>query len=299
MASLKDIRNRMGSVKSTKKITSAMKMIAAAKLRRAQNKVAASLPYADMMSDMIKSLKDRAVEGEQLPTLLTGTGEDKYHVYVVITSDRGLCGSFNASVCRYALRMIQKLDDGKRDFKIVCIGRKARDFFHSSKFRDHILETYLNRNRPSFMYADRIGERILEEFNQGKMDFCTVVYNKFISAISQKLTSHQIMPYSPLDNESHEKPEQIHDAGIHAIYDYEPSANAVLNALLPQNFSVQLYRAMLENAASEHGARMTAMDSATRNADDMLKNLNLVYNRTRQALVTRELIEIISGAEAL
>ena len=299
MASLKDIRNRKQSVQSTKKITSAMKMIAAAKLRKSQEQVIASRPYAYLMSSVLRALVQKADSFEEAPKLLIGTGRYYRHLLIVITSDRGLCGGYNTNIVRGVRKHLHDLEQQDKPYQILCIGRKGRDALHASGYSEHIVNAYGAPDKVSFIHARRIANELLEMFDAGDFDVCTVVYNRFVTAISQQVTFHQLVPYSAPLQTNHNEDAVMEDAGIHSLYEYEPSEKRVLSELLPKNFAVQLYEAMLENIASEQGARMTAMDSATRNANDMIKKLNLNYNRTRQALVTRELIEIISGAEAL
>ena len=290
MPSLKSLRSRINSVKSTQKITSAMKMVAAAKLRRAQEQAEAARPFAERMSRMLGSLAS-SLAGAEGPPLLAGTGKSDVHLVVVATSDRGLCGAFNSSIVRDARQLIRQLQSEGKTVKILCVGRKGRDQLR----RDYgrlIVETMEEVGRRSLSFADaqRITDRILAMFEAGEFDVCTIIYNRFKSAISQVVTRQQVIPF-PLEAASGE------EAG--AVYEYEPSEEEILAALLPRNLAVQIYRALLENAASEQGARMTAMDNATRNAGDMIRKLTLNYNRTRQAAITKELIEIISGAEAV
>jgi len=291
MPSLKSLRSRINSVKSTQKITSAMKMVAAAKLRRAQEQAEAARPFAERMSRMLGSLASSLAGAEGAPPLLAGTGKSDVHLVVVATSDRGLCGAFNSSIVRDARQLIRQLQSEGKTVKILCVGRKGRDQLR----RDYgrlIVETMEEVGRRSLSFADaqRITDRILAMFEAGEFDVCTIIYNRFKSAISQVVTRQQVIPF-PLEAASGE------EAG--AVYEYEPSEEEILAALLPRNLAVQIYRALLENAASEQGARMTAMDNATRNAGDMIRKLTLNYNRTRQAAITKELIEIISGAEAV
>ncbi|HEX6980778.1 MAG TPA: F0F1 ATP synthase subunit gamma [Alphaproteobacteria bacterium] len=293
MPSLKSLRGRINSVKSTQKITSAMKMVAAAKLRRAQEQAEAARPFAERMSRMLGSLASSLAGAEGAPPLLAGTGKSDVHLVVVATSDRGLCGAFNSSIVRGARQLIRQLQSEGKTVKIFCVGRKGRDQLR----RDYgrlIVETMEEVGRRSLSFADaqRITDRILAMFEAGEFDVCTVIYNRFKSAISQIVTRQQVIPF-PLEEASGSGGEAA------AVYEYEPSEEEILAALLPRNLAVQIYRALLENAASEQGARMTAMDNATRNAGDMIRKLTLNYNRTRQAAITKELIEIISGAEAV
>ena len=295
MANLKDLRVRIDSVKSTQKITSAMKMVAAAKLRRAQEQVEASRPYADRMGRMLGSLTASAKDQPGAPALLRGTGKDDVHLIVVGSADRGLCGGFNSSIVREARRRITRLKDDGKTVKILCIGRKGRDQLR----RDYgalIIDTIEDLSKPqlSFHKVDAIAQRIIAMFEAGEFDVCTIFYAEFRSAMSQIVTARQLIPF-----EAEELAEETASGQAVGSYEYEPDQEEILEALLPRNIAVQIFRALLENNASEHGARMTAMDSATRNAGEMIGNLTLIYNRTRQAAITRELIEIISAKEAM
>jgi F-type H+-transporting ATPase subunit gamma len=294
MASLKDLRNRIRSVKQTQKITSAMKMVAASKLKRAQEQAEASRPFAERMAGMLANLATGVADRENAPPLLAGTGKDEVHLLVVATADRGLCGGFNGSIVRGARRrIVELLESGKR-VKILCVGRKGRDMLRRD-FRELIVDTIegIGRQRVTYAEAIRIGERIEKMYDEGEFDVCTIIYNRFRSAISQVLTYQQLIPVEP------RAPEEEVGGGVQAVYEFEPDEDEILTELLPRNLAVQIFGALVENAASEQGARMTAMDSATRNAGDMIDRLTLTYNRTRQAQITKELIEIISGAEAL
>jgi F-type H+-transporting ATPase subunit gamma len=295
MPSLKDLRNRINSVKSTQKITAAMKMVAAAKLRRAQEQAMAARPYAERMERMLGSLA-RAMGGQAgAPKLLAGTGKSDVHLIVVMTSDRGLCGSFNSSIVREARKLIRGLIADGRQVKLLCVGRKGRDQLRRD-FGRLIVGTLEDVGKRKLAYSDAqsVAERIRAMFEAGEFDVATLIYNRFKSAISQTVTVQQIIPFAVPSGEA------PRDTGLgNAIYEYEPGEDAILGELLPRNVGVQVFRALLENAASENGARMTAMDSATRNAGEMIAKLTLNYNRTRQAYITKELIEIISGAEAL
>ena len=293
MANLKDLKIRIKSVKSTQKITSAMKMVAAAKLRRAQEAAEAARPYALRMDRMIASLGAK-VSGVGGPKLIAGTGSDNVHMIVVATADRGLCGGFNSSIVRAARRRITELESAGKTVKIMTVGRKARDQLrrtHSSR----IVRSLENiaRTVVGFDQADAIARELIHGYEAGEFDVCTIFYNRFKSAMSQIVTAQQLIP-AKLPEATDEA-----DGELKALYEYEPDEEAILAALLPRNVATQIYAALLENAASEHGARMTAMDSATRNAGDMIDLLTMTYNRTRQAVITKELIEIISGAEAL
>ncbi len=302
MPSLKDLRVRIASVKSTQKITSAMKMVAAAKLRRAQEQAEAARPYAERMERMLSSLAAASAGKEGAPELLAGKGRDQVHLLVVGTADRGLCGGFNSSIVREVRRRITELRANGKTIKLLCVGRKGRDQLHRD-FGDAIIDTIEDVAKPRlhFAAADEIAKRIAQMFEAGEFDVCTIYYARFQSAISQIVTAQQLIPFAPAEGPTGGDGAEAVDSGgaSLAVYEYEPSEEEILAALLPRNLAVQVFRALLENSASEHGARMTAMDNATRNAGDMIDNLTLTYNRTRQAVITSELIEIISGAEAL
>ena len=292
MPSLKDLRNRIATVKSTQKITAAMKMVAASKLRRAQEQAEAGRPYADRMERMLTGLAAVASVAGQGPKLMAGTGKSDVHLLLVITSDRGLAGAFNATVVREARRQIRELQGRGKTVKLFTVGRKGRDSLRRD-FANLIVESVTDIGRPrlGFADADGIAIRILAMFEAGDFDVCSVVYNKFKSAIAQIITVQQLVPVAI--------PAVAEATASNIVYEFEPSEEQILAELLPRNLAIQIYKALLESAASEQGARMTAMDNATRNAGDMIKRLTLVYNRTRQAYITKELIEIISGAEAL
>jgi len=290
VASLKDLKNRIKSVKSTQKITKAMKMVAAAKLRRAQERAEAARPYAEKMEQVVSSLAAGFDGDEGAPTLLRGTGKSDTHLIVVMTSDRGLCGGFNSSIIRAVRRKVRELRSGGKTVHLLCVGRKGYDQLRG-EFKDlvagRIPDITKNLN---YEQAQGVSEKLFEIFAEHKVDVVTVVYNKFKSAIAQEVTFQQLIPL---------KIEKKAEAGTSTPYEFEPSPEAILEELLPRNITVQCFRALLENNASEQGARMTAMDNATRNAGDMINKLSLVYNRTRQAAITTELTEIISGAEAV
>ena len=293
MPSLKDLRVRIRSVQSTQKITSAMKMVAASRLRRAQEQAEAARPYAQRMERVLSSLAARMAGQPGAPPLLAGTGKDDVHLIVVATSDRGLAGGFNSSILREARRRIRELDNAGKRVKILTIGRKGRDSLRRDYGRlIHDSLTDIGRRRVSFEEARDITARILTLYEAGEFDVCTIVFNRFRSAITQIVTAQQLVPFAPPTGAAEET------LGG-AVYEFEPSEEEILTELLPNNLAVQIYTALLENAASEQGARMTAMDNATRNAGDMIDRLTMNYNRTRQAVITKELIEIISGAEAL
>jgi F-type H+-transporting ATPase subunit gamma len=294
MATLKELRMRIRSVRSTQKITSAMKMVAASRLRRAQEQAEAARPYATRMDRMLGSLAANLKGQANAPRLLAGTGSDAVHLVVVATSDRGLAGGFNATILREARRTIRELQAAGKTVKVLTIGRKGRD----SLRRDHaklVIESRIDVGRPKLTFdaALEIGDRVLSLFEAGEFDVCTIIYNRFRSAISQIVTKQQLVPFAPPATE------QNAATASGAIYEFEPDEAEILSDLLPRNLAVQIFTALLENAASEQGARMTAMDNATRNAGDMIERLNMTYNRSRQAAITKELIEIISGAEAI
>lgn len=294
MPSLKDLRVRINSVKSTQKITSAMKMVAASKLRRAQQQAEAARPYADRMERMMSSVASSVIGSPTAPKLMVGTGADKVHLLVPVTADRGLAGAFNSNVGRATRNLARKLELEGKTVKIYCVGRKGRDYLKREMGRLIIGDvSYAGKKRLEFSDAEDIGVRITSMLNAGEIDVCTVVYNRFQSVIAQITTEMQLIPM-PMPEVS-----DTPASGTTAQYDYEPDEETILARLLPQNLNIQIYRALLESAAGEHGARMTSMDNATRNAGDMIKRLTLNYNRARQANITRELIEIISGAEAL
>jgi len=300
MPNLKDLRIRIDSVKSTQKITSAMKMVAAAKLRRAQEQAEAARPYSERMDRMMASLAAGVAEGAGGPALLAGTGKSDTHLIVVISSDRGLCGGFNTNIVREVRRRTDALLAEGKAVKLLCVGRKARDVLRRI-YGELIIASFEDVGRRHLSYAEalEVATKVLDLFDEGEFDVCSVVYNRFQSAISQIVTAQQLIPFGADDNDGAEAEEAAAGAVGDAVYEFEPDEEEILSDLLPRNIAVQIFRALLESAASEHGARMTAMDNATRNAGDMIDGLTLTYNRTRQAVITSELIEIISGAEAL
>jgi len=298
MANLKDLRLRISSVKSTQKITSAMKMVAASKLRRAQAAAEEGRPYAERMERMLGELTSSMSSLDGAPTLLAGTGVNDSHLVVVITADRGLCGGFNSSIIRNTITKINELQAKGKKVKLLCLGRKGSDAL-KREFSHQIISTFegLTKDGVDFTSIRDVASNLVERFEAEEFDVCTIIYNKFISVISQQVSIQQIIPFpvpkvEVTDAESADKNQT-------GTYLMEPSEEEILDDLLPRNLSVQLYKALLESNASEHGARMSAMDNATRNAGDMLDGLTMTYNRTRQAVITSELIEIISGAEAL
>lgn len=293
MASLKDLRARINSVKSTRKITSAMKMVAASKLRRAQSAAEAARPYAERMQAMLMRLAANVAGRPGLPRLLSGNGRDQIHLIVPITADRGLAGAFNSSIGRQTRVLARRLLSEGKTVKILPVGRKGRDFLRR-EFHDVQGDFMLGgRKGIPFTQAQDVAQQLVELFDQGAFDVATLVYNRFQSVISQVPVESQLIPL-PV-------PEQTDEAAgpPRAQYEFEPDEETILARLLPQNLAVQIYRAMLESNAGFYGAQMTSMDNATRNAGDMINRLTLNYNRTRQANITRELIEIISGAEAI
>ena len=292
MASLKELRNRIASVQATQKITRAMQMVAASKLRRAQEAAEAARPYADRMGAVLGNLAVSINDVETAPKLLAGTGSDKRHLLIVATAERGLCGGFNSSIARLAREDAQKLMAAGKQVQILCVGRKGYDVL-KRYFDKELLDpvSYQGLKSIGFDQAQEVASRVLADFDADSFDMCTLYYSKFENVISQVPTGLQIIPASFDDSETP-------DLGG-AAYDYEPEEGEILDALLPRNIAVQILRALLENAASEQGARMTAMDNATRNAGEMIDSLSITYNRSRQAQITKELIEIISGAEAL
>ena len=290
MASLKDLRNRIASVKATQKITKAMQMVAAAKLRRAQSAAEAARPFAERMATVLGNLASGITIGPETPRLLAGTGSDRTHLLVVCTAERGLCGAFNSSIARLARDHANRLMAEGRTVKMICVGKKGYDILRR-QFGQQIIDVVDLRavRTLGFENADAIGQSLLSRFEAGEFDVATLFYSRFRSVIAQIPTAQQIVPA------------EIAGGGpaSDAVYEYEPEEGDILATLLPRNVTVQIFRALLENAASEQGARMSAMDNATRNAGEMIKKQTLTYNRTRQAQITKELIEIISGAEAI
>ena len=296
MPSLKDIKTQINSVGSTKKITSAMKMVAASKLRRSQEKAEAARPYSSRLEEMLSSLASSAASGEGIIKLLTGTGNDQNYIVVPVSADRGLCGGFNSSINRETFKLVKSLEGNGKKVQLMPVGKKSRDFFNRV-MKDQIIESFVDLNVSSTGYesALNISNKLQELYFDGKFDKCILVFNKFKSAISQEVTQQQLIP---LDVSNSEKEEEKEDSS-NAIYDYEPDEETILKDLLPKNVSIQIFKVLLESDAGEQGARMAAMDNATRNAGEMIDSLTLKYNRTRQAFITKELIEIISGAESI
>ncbi|WP_029005554.1 F0F1 ATP synthase subunit gamma [Azorhizobium doebereinerae] len=291
MASLKDLRNRIASVKATQKITKAMQMVAAAKLRRAQLAAEAARPYAERMESVLGNIASGMTLSSDTPLLLSGTGKDEKHMLLVCTSERGLCGAFNTSIVRFARERANLLIGQGKDVKFFCVGRKGYDQLRRL-YPGQIVELVDLRSVRTlgFVNAREIAEKIIDRFNKGEFDVCTLFYAHYKSVISQIPTAQQLIPAT--------FPEKAEGVAA-AVYDYEPEESEILADLLPRNVAVQVFRALLENQASFYGSQMSAMDNATRNAGDMIKKQTLIYNRTRQAQITKELIEIISGAEAL
>lgn len=293
MPSLKDLKNRIASVKATQKITKAMKMVAAAKLRRAQEAAEAARPYSQRMSVVLSNIAQAVGTDDSAPLLMTGTGQNKTHLLVVCTAERGLCGGFNSQIARFARDHIRRLQAEGKTVKIICVGKKGYDILRR-EFASLIIDRVDLREvkKIGFANADQIAKKVIGLFEKGEFDVCTLFYSEFKSVISQVPTALQLIPAAAPDVAPAE-------AGAGAIYEYEPDAGEILSDLIPRNISVQVFRALLENVAGEMGAKMSAMDNATRNAGEMINKLTLNYNRQRQAQITKELIEIISGAEAL
>jgi F-type H+-transporting ATPase subunit gamma len=292
MASLKDMRVRIASTKATQKITKAMQMVAASKLRRAQTAAESARPYADKMSAVIANIASAAAGSPGAPALLAGTGKDRVHLLLVCTGERGLCGAFNSSIVRLAReRALALMNEGK-EVKFFCVGRKGYEQLRR-QFDKHIIEHLDLRSvrQLAFANAEDIATKVLARFDAGEFDVCSLFYSRFRSVISQVPTAQQIIPLVV------EAPAA--DVGPAVAYEYEPEEDEILPRLLPRNLAMQVFRALLENNASFYGAQMSAMDNATRNAGEMIRKQTLIYNRTRQAMITKELIEIISGAEAL
>lgn len=303
MPSLKDYRNRIASVKSTRKITSAMKMVAASKLKKAQEQAQASQPYATAMADMMRRVAANVLIGPNSPKLLIGTGRDQIHLIILVTSDRGLAGGFNANIIRRTRQEIRKLEAEGKTVKLLCVGRKGRDIL-KREFGDRMIESFTGvgaKGKVNFADADQVTQVVLEQFGAGAFDICTLMYNEFGSILSQRPVSQQLIPFNlpekKVANENAKKEEPKGEPK--SPYSFEPEEELILGQLLPRNLGIQIFRALLDSAAGEQAARMTAMDAATRNAGEMINKLTLQYNRARQAYITKELIEIISGAEAL
>jgi len=290
MASLDDLKKRIASVKSTQKITKAMKMVAAAKLRRAQESAEKGRPYSEKMNNIILNLSNGISDKENAPKLMSGTGQEKIHLCVVLTSDRGLCGGFNSNIIKKAKSYFSKVLDEGKELKIITVGSKGNDQLKRN-FGDKIIKniSFKESKNANYFDADKVAKTVIEKFEAGEFDVCTIFYNQFKNVITQIPQAQQIIP---LNNEEEKKSSDD-------SYEFEPDEDEILNNLLPKNISTQIFKAMLENSASEQGSRMSAMDNATRNAGEMVDKLTIEYNRSRQAAITKELIEIISGAESL
>ena len=291
MASLDDLKKRISSVKSTQKITKAMKMVAAAKLRRAQEGAEKGRPYSDRMNNIILNLSKNINDKENAPKLLSGSGKDEVHLCVVMTSDRGLCGGFNSNIIKKAKSYFQKVNDQGKKIKIITVGSKGYDQL-KRLYENDILEkiSFKESKNANYFDAEKVGKTIIERFQKEEFDICTIFYNQFKNVITQIPQAQQIIPLNTENNDENRSEES---------YEFEPDEDEILSNLLPKNISTQIFKAMLENSASEQGARMSAMDNATRNAGEMVDKLTIEYNRSRQAAITKELIEIISGAESL
>ena len=303
MASLKDLKIRINSVKSTQKITSAMKMVAAAKLRRAQEGAESARPFAEKMERMVSAVADSVADTEGAPPLLAGTGKTETHLIVACTADRGLCGGFNSSIIRKARTMALTLKRDGKTVKILCVGRKGRDGLKRN-FEADIIDTIEGIGKRVVEYSESVAvaNQVTTLFDEGAFDVCTIVFNRFQSAMTQIPTAQQLIPFDSQasgEDTNGEEDKKAKDQGPQPIFIFEPDEADILAELLPRNIGVQVFQALLESSASEHGARMTSMDNATRNAGEMIDNLTLTYNRTRQAAITTELVEIVSGAEAL
>ena len=292
MPSLDDLKKRISSVKSTQKITKAMKMVAAAKLRRAQESAEKGRPFSEKMNNIILNLSSSISDKENAPKFLIGTGKDDIHLCVVITADRGLCGGFNTNICKKAKNDFEKIIKQGKTLKIFTVGSKGYDQLKRT-YGSYIIENLNFKGFKKITYkdAEEIGKKIIKLFNENQFDVCKIYYNKFKNVITQIPQAQQIIPVEKIKQEEEKKLENF--------YEFEPEENEILNDLLPRNISTQIFKAILENAASEQGSRMTAMDNATRNAGDLVEKLTITYNRSRQAAITKELIEIISGAESL
>ena len=290
MASLDDLKKRISSVKSTQKITKAMKMVAASKLRRAQENAEKGRPYSDKMNNIILNLSNSISDKENSPKLLTGSGDNKVHLCIVMTSDRGLCGGFNTNIIKKAKSYFQKIQDEGKILKIMTVGSKGYDQLKRA-YKENIIEkiSFKESKNANYFDADKVGKIVIDKFEKKEFDVCTIFYNQFKNVITQIPQAQQIVP---LNNEEDEN-------NSDESYEFEPDEDEILSNLLPKNISTQIFKAMLENSASEQGSRMSAMDNATRNAGEMVDKLTIEYNRSRQAAITKELIEIISGAESL
>ncbi len=291
MASLDDLKKRISSVKSTQKITKAMKMVAASKLRKAQESAEKGRPYSEKMNNIILNLSNSISDKENSPKLLSGSGEDKVHLCVVMTADRGLCGGFNTNIIKKAKLHFEKISKEGKILKIITVGSKGYDQL-KRKYKENIIEkiSFKESKNANYFDADKVGKIIIDKFEKKEFDVCTIFYNQFKNVITQIPQEQQIIPLKASESEKNSSEDN---------YEFEPEEDEILSNLLPQNISTQIFKAMLENSASEQGSRMSAMDNATRNAGEMVDKLTIQYNRSRQAAITKELIEIISGAESL
>ena len=291
MPSLDDLKKRIKSVKSTQKITKAMKMVAAAKLRKAQENAEKGRPYSEKMNNIILNLSSSITDKENAPRLLAGTGREKIHLCVVLTADRGLCGGFNTNITKKAKSFFKKIKSEGKSLKIITVGSKGHDQL-KRLYGEQIVEkiSFKNSKVANYLDADIVGKKIIELFEKNQFDICTIFYNRFKNVITQIPQEQQIIPL---------KSSEVKENSVEDNYEFEPEEDEILSNLLPKNISTQIFKAMLENSASEQGSRMTAMDSATRNAGELVDKLTINYNRSRQAAITKELIEIISGAESL
>jgi len=301
MPSLRDYRDRIKSVKSTRKITSAMKMVAASKLRRAQEQAEKSQPYASAMGGMLSRLAANVTISSATPKLLAGSGEDNKYLLIVITADRGLCGGFNSNIVRDTRIKIKELEAQGKEVSLICAGRKGYDLLqreHGSKIL-HAFREIFGKNRVEYAQAHEIASFVLDKFDASAFDKCILMYNSFQSVLVQTPEAQQLIPFEVDELDDQEDKVETNTVAVKSPYDFEPAEEEILGKLLPRNVGVQIYRALLDSAAGEQAARMTAMDNATRNAGEMINDLTLQYNRARQAYITKELIEIISGAEAV
>ena len=295
MPNLKELKNKIDSVRSTRKITQAMKMVAASKLRRAQDTAEAARPYSEKMAKIMSSLSNSMADSENSPELLLGKKDNTTHLLLAVTSDRGLCGGFNSSIVKAVKNKVLELEKMNINFKIICIGRKGFDVL-KGLYAENVIMNLNISVKNSYELSEKITNEVISRFEKDEYGSCSVIYNKFKSAISQIVTEQSIIPCTISDENSEE---EENDEDLAANFEFEPDEAEILSDLLPKNISVQIYKAILESGAGEQGARMAAMDNATRNAGEMIDKLNLSYNRQRQAIITGELIEIIAGAEAL
>ena len=300
MPSLKDLKTKISSVSSTRKITSAMKMVAASKLRRSQEKAEAARPYSSRLEEMLLSLASSGITGEGVIKLLTGTGKHERYLVIPVTADRGLCGGFNGNINRETTKYIRSLENKGKNASLLTIGKKSRDFFNRI-MKDKIIESFIDLGSKGAGYdtAIQISNKIQSLYFDDQFDVCVLIFNKFKSAIVQEVTQQQLIPLDIANKKTEDNDKVKEEKKDNSIYIYEPDEESILQDLLPKNVSIQIFKILLESNAGEQGARMAAMDNATRNAGEMIDSLTLKYNRTRQAFITKELIEIISGAEAV